>query len=1097
MTSESHHDRIDPVCEAFEEALLAGEEPSIEDAMAGAEAPDRAALLEELVALERAYRQGATLPDSAAYRERFPGYTAAVDRALLRGRPEVPRAPRVLAAGTRLGGYTIVRLVGRGGMGVVYEARHAALDRTVALKLLPHHAHQHPQAAERFQREARAVAQLHHGNIVPVFDFGELDGEQYIAMQLIQGESLAEATRRRRDADLGRLRDSATAVVLRQVAAIARALQFAHDRGVLHRDVKPSNILIDDYGTPWLVDFGVARTAESDLTSPDELLGTIRYMPPERFEGRSGATDDVYSLGVTLFEALTREPLFESTDPAVLVRTIVDREPPRLAQRVPGAPRDLDTILATAMARDPRRRYATAATFAEDLERYLAGRTILARRAGPVERGWRWARRNRAATVAFAALGLLAGTASAMSWVLEGRNRRIQGLNTEVGGLLEQSEVARQGLRRELYRADMQHAAREAFRDRGAGLDELLARWLPEGGEPDLRGWEWYVLDATLGTAERVMAFSSGAGKCVDWCAANGRVVVAGQGLARVIDPATGAEEAQVGGFLHPRSVRFSPSGRRLLVAGMRAHHVLELPGGEPVASLPHEVYVHAAWLGGDREALVMMPDATVWDVEAGTTTPVPGLEGLRLHAAPSPDGRLVAASDGRVLRVVERGGGRVVCEADAAASAPRGLGAPLRFSPDGTRIAAPGRDACVRVWDATTGAALLEIPGAHQTDISSLRWSTDGTRLLTSGTDSGVRVWDAVTGQMLRSFRGHRGDVREAVFLEGDRAVAATAQDGDLRIFDVERTPGLARAANPGDPARGRVGELCWSADGSRLHAMGPEGWFTWAIEGGVLRLDGQRPLAWPMDAPSGGLRLVRGRERFALIDLASGEDLFAGVPEDVVPAARSVHRAGWIADGSGVVLSDGGRGRVVEDLRGTPTARPLLGEGAAFRQFSVSPAGDVVAIGLRFEVRLHGLADGAERARRDLGRPGLPNFDPVALAHGPGGRLLSVALGSELHLLDGRTLEVLRTVDLEADSITWHDWSHDGARIAAVTRDGAVRIVDPAGFVVAVFVLPEQVMRVHWDPTGPRLAALDRYGHVYVWDASASLAREMDRNR
>jgi serine/threonine protein kinase len=422
----------------------------------------------------------------------------------------------------QLGEYRILREVSRGGMGIVYEAEQESLGRHVALKVLPFHALLHPTYRERFRREARAAARLHHTNIVPVFGVGEQDGIHYYAMQFIQGQSLSQILyelRRMRGIDVeptgqpaayhesaavdpltgsiakallsGEFRagevlsgsagsssrdkvsespngerpaadggtrevaapvsgaefksalyspeDMSSSVSLsgqpersslsesrrhyfQQVARIgvqaAEALAYAHSQGIVHRDIKPSNLLLDTQGTVWVTDFGLAKAEGMDeLTQTGDILGTLRYMAPERFNGRSDPRCDIYSLGLTLYELLTLRRAFEEPDRRLLIKKVSQEEPPRPRKLDRGIPRDLETITLKATAKEVGRRYGSAAELAEDLRRFLADKPIEARRATVLEQAWRWCRRNPAvAALATLALTCLLGGLTVAVW---------------------------------------------------------------------------------------------------------------------------------------------------------------------------------------------------------------------------------------------------------------------------------------------------------------------------------------------------------------------------------------------------------------------------------------------------------------------------------------------------------------------------------------------------------------------------------------------------------------------------------------------------------------------------------------------------------
>ncbi|MCC9599409.1 serine/threonine protein kinase [Stieleria sp. JC731] len=327
-----------------------------------------------------------------------------------------------------LGDFDLLSPIGRGGMGVVYEARQRSLDRIVALKILPKS--QLPATdsedavasptdrnlVQRFHTEARAAARLHHANIVPVFGFGEADGYFFFVMQRIYGQNLdrwirdhvCEGAAERIDDD--RLANT----VARFGFQAALGLAYAHGQGVLHRDVKPANLLIDEDGTLQIADFGVARIEDAEaLTRTSDVIGTLRYMSPEQIAGKAVAQSDVYSLGVTLYEIATGKPALNdlSVRQAILLQKKASGPVP-LAQCKPSLPLDLRTIIEKAMQPEIRYRYEDAKSLADDLERFLNGFPIRARRLSLFERSARWVRRNQTvsvlATLLFFALGFTA-----------------------------------------------------------------------------------------------------------------------------------------------------------------------------------------------------------------------------------------------------------------------------------------------------------------------------------------------------------------------------------------------------------------------------------------------------------------------------------------------------------------------------------------------------------------------------------------------------------------------------------------------------------------------------------------------------------------
>jgi YD repeat-containing protein len=390
------------------------------------------------------HRPSGLVPAQGELFERILGYRVDATRLSKIGE-EVVQAARIEPqgpggdGGQRLGDYQVVREVGRGGMGTVFEAVQDSLGRRVALKVLPGTFALDPRRVERFRREARATARIHHPNIVPVYEVGESGGSHYYAMEFIDGSPLDQILDREREAAGARgsrsrraRRSPSTpdpAYVLRsveQVAAVAEGLEQAHRLGLIHRDVKPSNILADVSGRWVLVDFGLVHETEANaLTLSGEMVGTLNYMSPEQVSRRPvDARADIYGLGLTLYEALTLRAPFDGKSDHELPQAILFEEPPPPRRLNPRLSRDLETVVLKALEKNPNRRYQSARELADDLRRYLRGEPIRARPVSAIERVLKWAaRRPTAAALAVLTGILLAASTSFGLWYWDSHGR--------------------------------------------------------------------------------------------------------------------------------------------------------------------------------------------------------------------------------------------------------------------------------------------------------------------------------------------------------------------------------------------------------------------------------------------------------------------------------------------------------------------------------------------------------------------------------------------------------------------------------------------------------------------------------------------------
>ncbi len=428
------------------------------------------------------------------------------------------------------GDYELIQEIARGGMGVVFKARQVNLNRVVALKMILAGQLAGPQDVQRFYTEAEAAAQLDHPGIVPVFEVGQHEGQHFFSMGFVEGQSLAKRVAE------GPLEPRAAAEM---VKTVADAVQYAHDKGVIHRDLKPGNILLDKDGKPRITDFGLAKLTESgsDLTGTGQILGTPSYMPPEQAAGKTdqiGAPADIYALGAILYCLLTGRPPFQAASPMDTLLQVIHQEPVPPRQLNLNIPLDLDTIVVKCLDKSPICFDDTPwrGQLADELTRFVEGRPILARRVSRAERFWRWCRREPlvASLSAAVAVALVAGTiissyygvlaanrANEKAKLAEEKGKLAEEKGTlaeektrlaETNGKLADSEreakenEARQAtvirdkaveLQRTLYIADMSRVSDWAKSGNVAAMRSVLERYLPAGPDDiDLRAFEWY-----------------------------------------------------------------------------------------------------------------------------------------------------------------------------------------------------------------------------------------------------------------------------------------------------------------------------------------------------------------------------------------------------------------------------------------------------------------------------------------------------------------------------------------------------------------------------------------------------------------------------
>jgi serine/threonine protein kinase/WD40 repeat protein len=1077
--------------------------------------------------------------------------------------------PADVPAAGRLGEYRLVRELGRGGMGVVIEAVQESLGRRVALKVLPADRCQGVWL-ERFRREAKAAARLHHTNIVPVFGVGQDGDTHFYVMQYIDGHGLDRVL-----FEVRRLRESTASLAppppagpapyadprtpfpapvtsaaaaaaavsglfsdgedyCRAAARIGRqaadALHYAHGQGVFHRDVKPSNLLLDARGSVWVADFGLAKAVTADgpdtpdprsLTETGDLVGTLRYMAPERFRGECDARGDVYALGVTLYELLTLRPAFDDPDRLRLVGQIARGEPEPLRRLNPAVPRDLDTIVRKATARRPPDRYPTAAAFSDDLGRFLDGRPVRARRASAAELAWRWVRRRPAVAALSTVVLLLAGAAAGGGWwaagALRGQVAEVSNAKREVTDRLWEARAAQARAVR------VSKLPGQRLKGLAAVAEAAAIRPGPELRDEacaclalhDLRTeGEW---DAAVETAR--LEYSTGAAFDADLAHhavtdAGGTITVRtrdgataarlegpgfpadyirfspdGRYLAarftsplpqrrplRVWDWRTGRRVFDLSHSLQPMlSLDFHPSGTALAVGGAWRVDCYDLPSGKKTREIP--VGFAPGWLafepGGHRLAVAGAAGVRLvpWQGGGPATSDWDDLPTGVYAVAWRPDGGLLAASgqDGNVYTFDPR--------AKAPGAVLRGHqfeARELAFTPDGKLLLTRGWDATTRLWDPVEGRELLRVRG-----VSFLQVSRDGRRIAYRGyTTPRLGVWGLVGGDVCRVFYAPQGltpQVHAGLAFSPDGTTLAAAGSTGLTLWDV-------RTGRVTDQERlGVLTDVRFDPRGRWLYAGGPtarghrftprrdedDGW----------RLDDRVPWPVTLNQPF-QFATDRSGSVVAVVDRFNRVRVSQLIAGETPSAFRESGRPHWLTGHPGVsfaAVSPDGRWVATSAWRGG--IQPIPSPGPSDGRDETPPPPRQVC------VRIWRAAD-AQLERE------IPADDTAGVAFAPDGQLMVMGTDGSYRLYAADTFEPRAT---RADpqmgfarglKVAFHP---DGRTMAHTHDRVGLRLADlETGETLAVLPVPESHNLAAYDfsPDGRYVAAVTVRGAVQVWD-------------
>ena len=1037
----------------------------------------------------------------------------------------------------RFGEYELLGEIARGGMGVVYRARQRGLNRLVAVKVLLAGEFASAEFVRRFRREAEAAASLQHPNIVAVYEVGEIEGQQFFSMELVEGKNLAEHLR---EQPLP-ARRAAT-----WLKTIAEAVHYAHQRGVLHRDLKPSNILLDAVEQPRITDFGLAKwfvvppsggshsaqassqsrradqaqpePAEagttSELTATGQAFGSPTYMSPEQAAGKHsalGPSSDVYSLGAILYQMLTGRPPFQAETLHQILLQVQGADPVAPQLLNPSVPSDLQTICLKCLEKEPAKRFQSGAELADELGRFLRNEPIRARPVGQAEKLWRWCARNPKLAGALGALAaaLVVGV-SGILWQWQ----RAEDLATAEHIQRERAEQSELTTRLNLYAADLLAASQAIERgDLGLGRRLLEAFVVPPSGgssvaegrahpdrlkaglRTDLRGWEWrYLWQRCQGQQFATLTGHTWIVMSAAFSPDGRRLATGSQdSTVKLWNPETqqllASIQAHTGAVWN---VSFTPEGDALVTAGsdgkvkfwnVESREVTATFDGEQVMLAPTNSLMALAEVNphfwGPEGGIAL------WDWRSHR----------KLREFPDRAKSFALSADGRLLAVTGKKPGVRIWSAlsgELLQTLPADVQTwSLNFSPDLRHLTAAARGK-VLVWDLTSNTAPVELP--HTLGVWSAKFSPDGRYVVTAGSDRGVRLWDGTSFQLQRLLRGHADEAWCTAFAPDGQTLASGGKDTTVLLWSL--SPAKADQPLP----HGRWSRPLFSPDGERVvtsvRANDQDHSTVWETAGRsvVAVLTNSLILGF---SPDGTCLLRRAQNQPALewvslqrqsiertVELSGARDAW---PFEFVGFSHDYQAGFGIGADGAILVFDTASGNTLGRLTGPrpPIYSAVLGPGARWL---------AVSIDRENPVRLFEVASG-----REISLSGHRDY-VSGLAFSPDGSLLaSGSVDATIKLWEipaGRELATLRGHVEEATDVAF---SPDGKTLASLGTQHSIKFWNVATRrEVMSLLFPEAAFRLGFSPDGRHLAfTLGRRTTEAVQLLSAPLLGEIARGQ